>query len=155
MKHLYHPSAVDPATPAASWWRDSLTAPAPEYSVLQGDIEAEVAIIGGGFTGLSAAYHLAKEYGIRAVVLERAHPGWGASGRNGGFCCMGSSKLGWKQTITKYGLEDARAFHRAQTESVELVGELLRAENIDADRTGEGEIALAHRPKTIAEMQTE
>ncbi|HEY4164127.1 MAG TPA: FAD-binding oxidoreductase [Dongiaceae bacterium] len=155
MKHLYHPSALDPAKPAASWWRDSLVAPAPEYPELEGDIETEVAIIGGGFTGLSAAYHLAKECGIQAVVLERAHPGWGASGRNGGFCCMGGSKLGWKQTITKYGLEDARAFHRVQTESVELVGDLLRTESIDADRTGEGEIALAHRAATIAEMQTD
>jgi glycine/D-amino acid oxidase-like deaminating enzyme len=155
MKHLYHPSALDPAKPAASWWRDSLTAPAAEYPELEGDIEAEVAIIGGGFTGLSAAYHLAKEHGIQAVVLERAHPGWGASGRNGGFCCMGGGRLGWKETIAKYGLEDARAFYRAQTESVALVGELLGSENIDADRTGGGEIALAHRAGMIGELKTE
>ena len=154
MKHLYHASALDTAIPVPSWWRASLPSPA-QYPPLEGDIEADVAIIGGGFTGLSAAYHLAKEHGVRAVVLERAFPGWGASGRNGGFCCMGGSKLGWKRTITTYGLEQARAFHQAQVDSVTLVGDLLAAENIDADRTGSGEVALAHRPSMLAEMATE
>src|SRR3954464_14564998 len=79
MKHLYHPTALDPAAPIPSWWRASVTAPPTEYAPLQGDIETEVAIIGGGYTGLSAAYHLAKNHGIKPVVLERAFPGWGAS----------------------------------------------------------------------------
>lgn len=155
MKHLYHPSALDPATPVPSWWRDSLTTPPAEYAPLQGDVEAEVAIIGGGYTGLSAAYHLAKDFGIKAVVLERAYPGWGASGRNGGFCCMGGSKLGWKKIITTYGLEDARVFHQAQEDAVSLVGGLLEAEGIDADPTGDGCVALAHRQSMVAELATE
>ncbi|HVO04586.1 MAG TPA: FAD-binding oxidoreductase [Candidatus Cybelea sp.] len=155
MRHLYHASALDPLAPVPSWWRDSLT-PAPEpYAPLEGDHETEVAIIGGGYTGLSAAYHLAKEHGIKAIVLERAYPGWGASGRNGGFCCMGGTKLSWKKIITTYGLEEARAFHRAQIESIALVGDLLATEGIDADRTGEGEVALAHRPSMLRELATE
>jgi len=154
MKHLYHSSALDTAAPIASWWRASLPTTA-EYPALEGDIETDVAIIGGGYTGLSAAYHLAKEHGVKAVVLERAYPGWGASGRNGGFCCMGGSKLGWKKMITTYGLEQARAFHQAQIDSTLLVGDLLEAEKIDADRTGHGDIALAHRPSMLAEMAVE
>ena len=55
----------------------------PPRPPLTGDAEAEVAIVGGGYTGLSAAVHLA-EAGIRATVLEAESPGWGASGRNGG-----------------------------------------------------------------------
>jgi len=152
MQHLYHSSALDVAAPVPSWWRDSVTAPPPEYPSLEGDIEADVAIIGGGYTGLSAAYHLAKEHGIKAVVLERAYPGWGASGRNGGFCCMGGSKLSWKKIITTYGLDQARAFHQAQADATLLVGDLLETETIDADRTGSGDIALAHRPSVLAEM---
>jgi glycine/D-amino acid oxidase-like deaminating enzyme len=155
MKHLYHPTALDPQTPVPSWWRDSITQPPAEYAPLQGEVETEVAIIGGGFTGLSAAYHLAKEYGIKVVVLERAYPGWGASGRNGGFCCMGGTKLGWKKMITTYGLEEARAFHRAQVEAVGMVGDLLAAEGIDADRTGDGDVALAHRESMVAELATD
>jgi glycine/D-amino acid oxidase-like deaminating enzyme len=154
MKHLYHPSALDVDAPVPSWWRASRPTP-PDYAPLEGDVEADVAIIGGGYTGLSAAYHLAKERGVKAVVLERAYPGWGASGRNGGFCCMGGSKLGWKRMITTYGLDQARAFHQAQIDSVETVGALLAAEQIDADRTGRGEIALAHRTSMLAEMATD
>jgi glycine/D-amino acid oxidase-like deaminating enzyme len=155
MKHLYHSTALDVSAPVPSWWRASVPAPPPEYAPLEGDLETEVAIIGGGYTGLSAAYHLAKEHGIKAVVLERAYPGWGASGRNGGFCCMGGSKLSWKKIISTYGLDQARAFHQVQAESTRLVGALLTAEKIDADRTGNGEIALAHRPSVLAEMATD
>src|SRR3954468_567620 len=155
MKHLHHPTALDPNTPVPSWWRDSLATQPAEYAPLQGDSEAEVAIIGGGYTGLSAAYHLAKDYGIKAVVLERAYPGWGASGRNGGFCCMGGSKLGWKKMITTYGLDEARAFHQAQADSVGLVAGLLEAEGIDADRTGTGDVALAHRKSMVTELATD
>src|SRR3954463_12602546 len=131
MKQLYHPSPLDVAAPIASWWGAALP-PTVEHPPLEGDIEIDVAIIGGGYTGLSAAYHLAKDHGIKAVVLERATPGWGASGRNGGFCCMGGSKLGWKKIITTYGLEDARAFYQAQADSVGLVAGLLETEGIDA-----------------------
>jgi glycine/D-amino acid oxidase-like deaminating enzyme len=155
MKHLYHPTALDPAVPTPSWWRESVTEPPAQYPPLQGDLEADVAIIGGGYTGLSAAYHLAKDHGVKAVVLERAHPGWGASGRNGGFCCMGGSKLGWKKIITTYGLEEARTFYRAQADSVALVADLLEAEGIDADRTGTGDVALAHRESMMAELATD
>ena len=67
---------------ADSLW--SATAnPAPDCPPLVGEVEADVAIVGGGFTGLSAALHAA-EAGLRAVVLETESPGWGASGRNGG-----------------------------------------------------------------------
>ena len=50
---------------------------------MQGDADCDLAIVGAGFTGLSAALHAARE-GARVVVLEASEPGWGASGRNGG-----------------------------------------------------------------------
>jgi glycine/D-amino acid oxidase-like deaminating enzyme len=55
----------------------------PETPPLDGDRSVSVAVIGGGFTGLSAALHLAKR-GVDVAVLEAHQPGWGASGRNGG-----------------------------------------------------------------------
>jgi len=153
MKHLYHPSAQDPTHAPSDWWHESLGVPSTIYPALGTDIEAEVAIIGGGFTGLSAAYHLAKAHGIRAVVLERAHPGWGASGRNAGYCCMGGSALGWQQIIEQYGLEDAHAFYRVQQDSVALVENLLVSEGIDVDRTGRGGVGLAHRASALQELR--
>ncbi|MDA0962017.1 MAG: FAD-binding oxidoreductase, partial [Proteobacteria bacterium] len=57
--------------------------PVSRFAPLAGDLRADVAIIGAGFTGLSAALHLA-EGGARVVVIDTHQPGWGASGRNGG-----------------------------------------------------------------------
>ena len=154
MKHLYHPTALDPASPVPSWWRESKVDIAT-YPTLEGDVEADVAIIGAGYTGLSAAYHLAREHNVRAVVLERAYPGWGASGRNGGFCCMGSSKMPWSKMISTFGLEEAQAFWRSQRDSVELVAEIAARETLDIDKTGEGEVSLAHKPNLIDELREE
>ncbi|MBL8711239.1 MAG: FAD-binding oxidoreductase [Rhodospirillaceae bacterium] len=154
MKHLYHPTALDPATPVPSWWRDTRT-DAPDYPALDGDVESEVAIIGGGYTGLSAAYHLARDHGIEAVVLERAYPGWGGSGRNGGFCCMGSSKMPWHRMVGKFGLAETQRFWRSQKDSVELVAEIATREELDIDRTGTGEISLAHKPSLVDGLKEE
>jgi glycine/D-amino acid oxidase-like deaminating enzyme len=155
MRHLYHPTALDPQNPAKSWWADSLVERPAIYPELIGDQQTDVAVIGGGYTGLSAALHLTREHQIGVQVLERAFPGWGASGRNGGFCCMGSSKLSWGEVIAKFGRDDARAFYRAQVESIDLVGDLLKREGIDADRSGSGEIALAHKPGVTKDFAAE
>lgn len=154
MKHLYHSTALDPTTPVKSWWRDSKT-DFPDYPTLEAEIETEVAIIGGGFTGLSAAYHLQRDHGVEAVVLERAYIGWGASGRNGGFCCMGSSKMPWPKMLAKFGLEETQTFWRSQKASVELVAEITAREGLDIDKTGTGEISLAHKPDMIDDLKAE
>ena len=70
-----------------SWYRASAEL-LPEQSSLQGDVSADVCVIGAGYTGLSTALHLAKA-GKRVVVLEAARVGWGASGRNGGHVGTG------------------------------------------------------------------
>ena len=154
MKHLYHATALDPAAPVKSWWADTLPEVAA-YPALSGEVDTEVAIIGAGYTGLSAAYHLAREHDIGAVVLERAHPGWGASGRNAGFCCMGSAKRPWDGIVARYGLDEARRFWRSQQTSVELVAEVVAREGIDVEKTGGGEITLAHLPSRARSMKEE
>lgn len=154
MKHLYHPSALDPANPVKSWWRDSKT-DFPAFPELESEIETEVAIIGGGYTGLSAAYHLQRDHQTQAVVLERSYIGWGASGRNGGFCCMGSSKMPWSKMIATFGLEEAKTFWRSQKGSVELVAEIVAREGLDIDKTGTGEISLAHKASMIDALKEE
>ena len=71
-----------PISPGISWYEASV-GERPEYAPLDGSVDTDVAIVGGGFTGLSTALHLA-ERGILATLIEAAEPGWGASGRNGG-----------------------------------------------------------------------
>ncbi|HUF55728.1 MAG TPA: FAD-binding oxidoreductase [Thermohalobaculum sp.] len=75
-----------PPLPPSPWLEAS--PPAPSLAALDADLQADVAVIGAGFTGLSAALRLA-EIGVRAVVLEAVEPGYGASGRNGGQVIAG------------------------------------------------------------------
>ena len=99
LPRIYEASAYDPAPPPSYW---EATATRPDWPVPEDDLTAEIAIIGGGYTGLSTALHLAEE-GRDVVVLEANQPGWGASGRNGGFACLGGSALPRAAQIRRFG----------------------------------------------------
>src|SRR3954447_18833171 len=96
---------VAPMTAPAlrSLWSATTEEPAPNAPPLRGAAKADVAIVGGGFTGLSAALHLA-EKGARVRVLEAEEPGFGASGRNGGQVIPGL-KYDPDELVAMFGLE--------------------------------------------------
>jgi glycine/D-amino acid oxidase-like deaminating enzyme len=104
----------------------------------------DVAIIGAGFTGLSAALALARR-GLRVAVLEARTIGWGASSRNGGMVLTGL-KLPVPTLIQRYGLEKVRAMYAASLDSINLVESIVREEKIDCDfsRCGHLEVACKH-----------
>ncbi|MFD2205314.1 NAD(P)/FAD-dependent oxidoreductase [Kiloniella antarctica] len=154
MKYLYDSTAFAPSTVAASYWRNTASA-IDDFTELSSDDHCDIAIIGSGYTGMMTAYHLATRYGMDVKIIEAAQPGWGASGRNGGFCCMGAAKLSYQQMIKRYGLEEAKSFVNTQKASVSFVKSFLTDHNIDADVTGEGEVSLAHRANRIKELQEE
>jgi len=79
MTTIHAPASPDP--PTSAW--TVAAEPLPATGSLEGDRRADVAVVGAGYTGLSAALHLA-ERGADVVVMDAAEPGWGASGRNGG-----------------------------------------------------------------------
>jgi glycine/D-amino acid oxidase-like deaminating enzyme len=143
MKPLFHPSLYRFDQPQPSYWEATAGDTRPAGEALTGAQSCDVAIIGGGYTGLSAAYHLARDYDVDVRVLEAGHIGWGASGRNGGFCCMGSTKLSWKTQIRRFGLEQTRRYHDSQAEAVELVRSLGEDEAIDFLPQGDGEYCVA------------
>jgi glycine/D-amino acid oxidase-like deaminating enzyme len=105
----------------------------------------DVAIIGAGFTGLSAALALARR-GLRVAVLEARTIGWGASCRNGGMVLTGL-KLPVPALIQRYGLEKVRAMYAASLDSIDLAESIVREENIDCDfsRCGHLEVACKQR----------
>ena len=113
----------------------------------------DVAIIGGGYTGLSAALHLARDYSLDVRVLEAGHIGWGASGRNAGFCCIGATLLDIDQQVRQVGLEETRRYYRAQVEAVELVRQLGVDESIDLQIVGDAELDVAHSKAAFEHLQ--
>lgn len=149
---LYHPAAYDPR-PVDSYWRATAAEPRHGFPPLSGSTDCDIAIMGAGYTGLSAALALARDHGADVRVLEAATPGWGASGRNGGFCCMGSAKLSFPDMAKRYGEDGALAFLRAQREAVEHVGGFLDAHGLAADMQGDGELCLAHKGSRAGELE--
>lgn len=106
---------------------------------------AEVAVIGAGFTGLSAARTLAMR-GTKVVVLEANSIGWGASSRNGGMVLTGL-KLGANQLISMYGCEHARRMYAASLASIACVEQIVREENIECDFARCGHLEVACKQK--------
>jgi glycine/D-amino acid oxidase-like deaminating enzyme len=105
----------------------------------------DVAVIGAGFTGLSAARTLAKR-GAKVAVLESETIGWGASSRNGGMVLTGM-KLGVNQLISMYGRELTRRMYAASLATIDCVEQIVRDENIACDfaRTGHLEVACKQK----------
>jgi glycine/D-amino acid oxidase-like deaminating enzyme len=151
---LFHESQYDWSRTVDSFWEtDRAALPQVDAPPLVGDASADVAIIGGGYCGLSAAYHLARA-GIEACVLEAGPIGWGASGRNGGFCSIGASFLGPDELKDAYGADEMLSFYRALVDSVRLVEHLATEETIDIRRQGDGVWTFAHKPNRLDELRT-
>ena len=148
---FYPPGLYDPA-PIPSWWEAS-AGPRVEAPPLAGDATVEVAIVGGGFAGLSTAYHLAREQGIEATLLEAGHIGWGSSARNAGFVCMPAAKLGLEELIRRAGLAEARRYLRTQREAIDLVAALIGEEAIEVQRQGAGMWIAAHSPRAFQALR--
>ena len=151
MPHLVHPDSLHFNAPVESYWEESADPLGLDLQPLTQDWHCDVAIIGGGYTGLSAAIELA-ENGLDVCLLEAGHIGWGASGRNGGFACIGSHKLSYTTMIKRYGLNATKDFYSAMRDSVELVANNATRHNIDIWMHGSGEVTLAHLPNRLEEL---
>jgi len=112
--------------------------PPPRLPVLSENIEADLVVIGGGCTGLSAALHAA-ESGLRVVLLEGGRVGWGASGRNGGQIIPGL-RQGPRQLSKRYGLEEARRLFQLAVSARDLVTGLVKKHSIPCDLALTGHI---------------
>ncbi len=130
------------------WW-DTITTAVIESQTLP--VAVDVAVIGGGITGLSAARVLAKG-GARVAVLEAQTIGWGASSRNGGMVLTGL-KLSAATLMARYGRELSRDLFRASLAAVDAVEEVVQLERIDCDFRRDGHLALASKPAHFARFQ--
>ncbi len=150
MKRIYSGFAYGDVPRAGCWWDE--TCDFADRPALKGDHRCDVVIVGGGFTGVSAALYLANA-GVAVTVIENRYIGWGASGRNGGFCCLGGGMLDNAALDKRVGPDGRTAWRQAEHAAVNLVEDLITRFGIDVDRHSDGETQFAHRRKDMEELR--
>ena len=125
----------------------AVTPPGPELPELKGMVEADVVVIGAGFTGLSTALHL-REQGIDVAVVEAVEPGWGASGRNNGQVIPTLSRPDPEDIIKRYGAAGERLVGIIR-DSASILFDLVRRYQIQAEGEQNGWIQPVHSPGRI------
>src|SRR5438552_5454753 len=127
-------------------WPDSLwaavTPSGPELPELTGTQQADVIVIGGGFTGLSTALHL-RDAGVDVAIVEAMEPGWGASGRNNGQVIPTLSRPDPEDIVAKHGAAGER-FVDLLRDSASMLFELARRYRIEAEQEQSGWVQPVH-----------
>lgn len=138
-----------------SYWTETAgNAPADDGPFVEG-LGFDVAIIGGGYTGMTCAYFLAKEHGIRAVVLEANRVAWGCSGRNGSFARISGGRVPFAELVAKYGASAARAYFGEMKEALRTVKDLMTDGQIQCDAMPDAVYKVASRPQHLEKLQRE
>lgn len=149
-----HSQQIESPTPLSYWHEDAGVDSTPEHP-LNGDLDVDVAIVGGGYTGLWTAYYLASaDPTLRIAVLEKQYVGFGASGRNGGW----ASAI-FPATLQKVAASSSRAeavrMQQAMFETVEEIGKVVVAEGIDCDFQAGGYVSVARNQAQWIRSQRE
>ena len=138
-----------------SFWYAALGGPPPYRPALTTDVEADVCIIGAGYTGLWTAYYLARaEPALRVVVVEREFAGFGASGRNGGQL-TGGLEYNREKYAKAHGRDAVLAMERTLRDTVDEVIAVAGREGIDADIVKGGNLRVATSPAQWARLRHE
>jgi len=135
---------------ADSLWA-ATASPPPQLPVLEGEAAFDVAVVGAGYTGLSAALHLA-ERGVRVAVLEAEEPGWGASGRNGGQVNPGF-KLPRGDLRRLFASDVADRMYDVGADAPRFLFDLVRRTGIECAAAQTGTYRLAHSAPALRALQ--
>jgi glycine/D-amino acid oxidase-like deaminating enzyme len=137
--------SADVRWPASLW--AAVTPSGPDLPELVGSAEADVIVIGGGFTGLSTALHL-REAGVDVAIVEAMEPGWGASGRNNGQVIPTLSRPDPDDIVAKHGAAGER-FVALLRDSAQTLFDVIRRYQIQAEQEQTGWIQPVHSPGRI------
>ncbi|KQT87922.1 FAD-binding oxidoreductase [Aurantimonas sp. Leaf443] len=141
---MAEPAYQSPVSVGRSFYEDTVERPA--YPALDGSVEADILVVGGGFTGLSAALHLAAS-GVRVVLLEAHRFGDGASGRNGGQLGTGQRRSP-EELEAQYGYEASRRLFDLAEEAKAHLHETMATHGIEADYAP-GQLSVVHRRRHL------
>jgi taurine dehydrogenase large subunit len=140
---------------APTYWIGTAGAPPEDDGPVSEDMDADVVVIGSGYTGLSCAIHLAKEHGIKATVLEANTVAWGCSTRNGGQAQISSGRLKRSQWIQRWGVDVAKQMHNEIVEAFDLFRDLISNNGFDCDPQEGGHYYIAHKPGVMPKLEKE
>jgi len=152
MTRIFSDYAYGEGPVSGCYWAETVPDGPTDFPAVSGTMSVDVVVIGAGFTGLSAALHLAQD-GAEVMALDAEYPGWGASGRNGGFCCLGGAKASSADIARRFGEVALQGWRRAEQDAVTLVRELLTTQGIEADTHSNGETILAHNVRNARALQ--
>ncbi|WP_462153094.1 NAD(P)/FAD-dependent oxidoreductase [Pseudoalteromonas xiamenensis] len=139
---------------APSYWASTIPLPTDTIA-LSTSQSFDVAIIGGGFSGLLTAYYLATEHHLECAVFEANQVGFGASARNAGFVLKGSGRLSYAQMAQKWNIETAKAIYHEFSEAVCRVESLIKTHQIDCEPQPKGYIKIAHNPQAFENLKAQ
>jgi glycine/D-amino acid oxidase-like deaminating enzyme len=160
-KNTYDPQydplvAPDPGAGCAyapTYWVATAGTPPDDDGPITGDIDADVVIIGSGFTGAATALYLAQEHGIRAVLLEANQISWGCTSRNGGQGQNSTGRLTRSQWIERWGVDVAKKLDIEIRTGFENFKHLTT--EFDCDACDDGHLYIAHRPEKLDFLRNE
>ena len=153
MSRIYEKPAYDTTIFPPSYWAQTINLPTTVTNH-SGDFKSDIVIIGGGFTGLNAALELKEKFNQNVTVLDAGPIGWGASGRNGGFACMGGTKKTFQSLLKKFGHTQTTEVLNCQLGGFVFISNLFNYD-IDADKVDGGELLFAHSQKSVETIKND
>ena len=152
MKNLYHSDIYKFNTPVKSYWEETSNEKL-NLEKLTKNVNCEIVVVGGGYTGLLCAINLIENYNLDVILIEAGKIGWGASSRNGGFCSFPPIKTSFKELQKIYGKEETKRFFRNAVEGSNYTKDIISNYNIDCDITGESNFIVAHHPNKFKQIK--
>ncbi|MDA9652645.1 FAD-binding oxidoreductase [bacterium] len=152
MKNLYHSDIYKFDTPVSSYWEDT-SSENLNLEKLTKDINSEIVVIGGGYTGLLCAINLIENYNLDVILVDAGKIGWGASSRNAGFNCLPPSKMSFKKMQFIFGKEETKKFFKNSVEGSNHTRDIIKEYKIDCDISGDNNYVIAHHKSKFEQIK--